>query len=280
MRQNRNADKSGPDRLAQADARPHRAIPGAGDAAPNLRQVPAVTRAIAILRLLAASQIRLGLIQIARTEGILPSTCLNILRVLVSEELVAFNAATKRYSLDAGMLALTRPLLRPDSPGHRVQPHLDRIAREFKVTAALVEVIGLKHFIVIAVSRTEGLRLQIDVGRRAPALISATGRCVAAFGNHPVESLKLPFALLRWDNAPTFKGWLREVELTRRRGYGVDEDNYISGMTTIAAPVPANGHPMKFCLTAVGMTDQIRRSGRQAIAKALVSIAQSTFASN
>jgi len=280
MKQNMKTGLSRQQRPAPSDVMHRRADAGEREAVPNLRQVPAVTRAIAILRRLAASPAPQGLIQIARAEGILPSTCLNILRVLVSEELVAFNAATKRYSLDAGMLALTRPLLRPDSAGHLAQPHLDRIAREFKVTAALVEVIGLKHFIVIAVSRTEGLRLQIDVGRRAPALISATGRCVAAFGDHPINSLKHAFALLRWENAPTFKNWLGEVELTRRRGYGVDEDNYISGMTTIAAPVLNRDDTMKYCLTAVGMSDQIRRNGKQAIAKALVSIARSTFASN
>ena len=208
----------------------------------------------------------------------LPSTCLNILRVLVGEELVSLTPAGKRYQLDAGMLALARPLLKADSLGHRVQPHLDRLAKEFKVTAALVEVIGLNHFIVVAVSRTEGLRLQIDIGRRAPALISATGRCVAAFGHHPAALIRRGFGRLRWDNAPPLRTWLQEVAATEKRGYGIDEDNYISGMTSIAVPVRDEGQAVIYCLTAVGITGQIRRTGKQAIAKALLAVARNIAA--
>ena len=243
-----------------------------------LRQVPAVTRAVAILRLLANSESPQSLNEIARAIDVIPSTCLNILRILVSEELVAHKTANKRYHLDAGLLALARPLLRADSLGHKVQIHLDKLAQEFKVTTTLVEVIGLRHFIVIAVSKAEGLRLQIDIGRRAPALISATGRCVAAFGHYPTSELAPAFSQLRWDNAPTFKSWLQESDTTRKRGYGIDRNNYISGMTSIAAPVFDQNNALTHCLTAVGMTGQIKPVGMRAIGKTLVNLARSISA--
>src|SRR5437879_210573 len=72
------------------------------DDAPSARQVPAVTRAIAILRLLGKTEAPLGVNAIARALGLIPSTCPHILRVLVAEELVSFDAKTKLYNLDAG----------------------------------------------------------------------------------------------------------------------------------------------------------------------------------
>ena len=71
-------------------------------------KAPAISRAAAILRLLGKSDTPLGLQTIARTLGLVPSTCLYVLRALVAEEFVAFDKDTKRYSLEAGVLTLAR----------------------------------------------------------------------------------------------------------------------------------------------------------------------------
>ena len=63
------------------------------------RQFPAVTRAVAILRALGQSPEPLGVNAIANQLGLIPSTCLHILRVLVAEELVAFDPDNKKYTL-------------------------------------------------------------------------------------------------------------------------------------------------------------------------------------
>src|SRR3546814_6396622 len=73
---------------------------------------PAISRAAAVLRLLGKSNVPLSLQAIARELGLVPSTCLYVLRALVAEEFVAFDADTKRYSLEAGVLTLARDWLR------------------------------------------------------------------------------------------------------------------------------------------------------------------------
>src|ERR1700743_2002402 len=75
-------------------------------------KAPAISRAAAVLRLLGKSDTPLGLQTIARELGLVPSTCLYVLRALVVEELVAFDADTKRYALEAGVLTLARQWLR------------------------------------------------------------------------------------------------------------------------------------------------------------------------
>jgi len=71
----------------------------------RVRPVPAVTRAVAILRLLGRSEEALGVHAIARALTLIPSTCLHILRVLVAEGLVAFDPESKRYRAGAGAFA-------------------------------------------------------------------------------------------------------------------------------------------------------------------------------
>ena len=70
----------------------------------RVREVPAVTRSIAILRLLGRMQQPMGVKAIADELGLVPSTCLHILRVLVDEELVNADPHTKRYSLGLSLI--------------------------------------------------------------------------------------------------------------------------------------------------------------------------------
>ena len=95
---------------------------------------------------------------------------------------------TKHYSLGVGMLPLARTVLENSDFPNLVQPQLDDLSRRYGVTAIGVELPDLRHMIVVALARSQApVRLHVDVGSRFPALISATGRCVAAFSDHPLK---------------------------------------------------------------------------------------------
>src|SRR3977135_646670 len=103
--------------------------------APRVRPVPAVTRAIAVLRLLGRSRTPMGVKAIAQALDLVPSTCLHILRALVSEQLVKVDPGTKHYSLGIGMLSLARAVLESGGFSNLVQPELDRLSGRYGVTA-------------------------------------------------------------------------------------------------------------------------------------------------
>jgi DNA-binding IclR family transcriptional regulator len=235
-------------------------------------KAPAISRAAAILRLLGKSDAPLGVQAIARELGLVPSTCLYVLRALVAEEFVAFDPDTKRYSLEAGVLTLARQWLRRNPFNDLAQPVLDRIAQAFDVTMLGVQIVGLDHIIVVAVSQSgPSFQLSTQVGARFPALISATGRCIAAFGNYPEAELKARFRKLRWEEPPTFEDWKAQVGETRLQGFAVDEGNYISGVTVVAAPVwKARGRP-SHALVAIGIGSALKRNGLPALQDALKS---------
>jgi len=234
-------------------------------------KAPAISRAAAVLRLLGKSDAPLGLQTIARELGLVPSTCLYVLRALVAEELVSFDADTKRYALEAGILTLARQWLRRNQFPDLAQPVLDRVAQDFSVTMLGVQIVGLDHIIAVAVSRSGNtIQLSTQVGSRFPALISATGRCIAAFGDYPEAELEARFHTLRWDEPPTFETWKRQVAETRVQGFGVDESSYISGVTVVAAPIwKRSGNP-SHALVAIGISSALKRNGIVALGEALL----------
>src|SRR6201996_5456608 len=113
-------------------------------------KAPAISRAAAVLRLLGKSNTPLGVQSIARELGLVPSTCLYVLRALVAEELVSFDADTKRYSLEAGVLTLARHWLRRNRFNDLAQPVLERVSEAFGVTMLGVHILGLEHIVVVA----------------------------------------------------------------------------------------------------------------------------------
>lgn len=232
-----------------------------------VRSVPAVTRAVAILRLLSRTRAPMGVKAISQALGLVPSTALHILRVLVAEELVKVDATTKQYSLGSGLISLARTALEGDDFPTLVQPSLDDLSRRYDVTAIGVEVPNLAHMIVVALARSRApVRIHVDVGSRFPALISATGRCVAAFGQHPRGEIEKRFRSLHWHNAPRYDTWCKEVETVRRQGFSIDRGNYIAGVTIVAVPVLNAAGIMTHTIASVGITDQVDRTTSVALA--------------
>jgi DNA-binding IclR family transcriptional regulator len=234
---------------------------------PRVRAVPAVTRAIAILRLLSRSRTPLGLKTIAESLDLVPSTAMHILRALVTEELLQVDPQTKRYRVGVGMLPLARAVLENGDFPSLVRPKLDDISSRYGVMTIGVEVPGLDNMIVVALARAQApVRLHVDVGSRFPALISATGRCVAAFSGQPWKEIEKRFRLLRWHNAPTYDSWRKEVDLTRRQGFSIDRGNYIAGLTIVAVPVLNSRGTISHTIAAVGLGSQLDRTSSLALA--------------
>lgn len=241
----------------------------ASSAPKRVRPVPAVSRAVAILRLLGRTREPLGVKAIADSLGLVTSTCLHILRVLVDERLVKVDE-TKRYALGVGMLSLARSALEGNTFAATVQPVLDRLSRQWGVTTIGVEVSGLDSIVVLALSRSNlPFRLHVDVGSRFPALISATGRVVAAYSDRPWTEIERRFRSLRWQQPPDIDAWRGELAIVRRKGYSIDRGNYIGGVTVIAVPVFDGRREVQHTLVAAGLAEQLDGARSTAVAKDL-----------
>lgn len=237
---------------------------------PRVRPVPAVSRSIAILRLLGRTPEPMGVKGIADALSLVPSTCLHILRVLVVEELVKVDAGTKRYSLGTGMLSLARSAIESSGFASLAQPVLDALAKEWNVTMMGVETPNIDHMVVLALSRSQApFRLHVDVGSRFPALVSATGRLVAAFSEEPWPHIEKRFKSLRWDKPIDLLAWKHEVDLVRKKGFSIDRGNYITGVTVIAVPLLDSADRLSHTLVATGLSDHLSGASSQELAKAM-----------
>jgi DNA-binding IclR family transcriptional regulator len=228
------------------------------------RQVPAVTRAVAILRRLGKSSEPVGVNQLARDLDLVPSTCLHILRVLIDEGLVAFDCHSKRYSIDVGILPIARGAIQRNNFASLIEPRLTELSHDVGGTIVATQLADADHMVVVALSRArQPFRLQVDLGSRFPALISATGRCHAAFnlGDVSQARLKSRFAALKWDHPPDYRTWKKEIQKTRLDDFAIDSGDYISGVTIIAVPFLNRGGFMTHSIVAIDITERAEAIG-------------------
>ena len=225
---------------------------------PRIRPVPAVSRSIAILRLLGKTRTPLGVNAIAQALGLVPSTCLHILRALVSEKLVAFDQQSKHYRLGIGMLALARSAIDSHAFASLIQAGLDDLSSHYKVTAIAVDVTNPDQMVVVALSRSSiPFRLHVDVGSVFPSLLSATGRLVAAFSGQTRAQLKTRFDKLRWAGPLDFDIWHQEVRQAAQDDHSIDRGTYIAGVTIVAVPVRQHSQPPTHTIVCASMMNQL-----------------------
>lgn len=221
----------------------------------RVRPVPAVTRSIAILRLLGRQKHGMGVKAIADELGLVPSTCLHILRVLVAENLVRVDPETKRYALGSGMVSLARSVLEGGGFASLAQPCLDRLSGTHGITVLGVEITSRRTTLVLAASRPDQpLQLHADVGSEFPYLTSATGRLVAAYSGKPASKLRAMFDTIEWFRRPSVEEWLKQVEDARINGWSIDRDGFKNGITAVAVPILSPDGELTHTLVAMGLS--------------------------
>jgi len=224
----------------------------------NANRAPAVSRAAAVLRLLAGERSGLGVNEIARLVDLVPSTCFHVLRALVNEGFVSFDPVKKTYRTGIGIMTLVREAMAGWEYPKLVQPVLDKLASEHQVTAVAIEFDTRERMVAVAISRSNNtVSLHVNVGSRFPAFISATGRCVAAERNLSRNESKRHFDTLRWEKAPRFNDWYAEVERAKVEGVAVDRGNYIRGVIVVAILLPKGADRATRGISAVGFEHHV-----------------------
>ena len=223
------------------------------------KPVVAVQRAVRILRFLGAAQRPAGVNEVARALGIVPSTCLHILKTLDHDGLVSEDKAAKKYQLGPTLLRFARDMVGSNDFVRNVQTALDRIAQAHQVTTVAVWREGTDRIIVVAKAHAPtNFSIHVNIGSRFPALTSAIGHCFAATGDMDPAYLRQPFEELNWQNTPDFTTWLDDVAYARENGYAIDAGHHIGGVTVVAAPVREAIAGTNRAIAGLGLSEQLK----------------------
>lgn len=205
------------------------------------REVPAATRALRMLRVLASQPEPVALDHLAREVGMPRSSAYHLVRAMIDEGFVTHLEDEHRYALGVSAFEV--------GTGYARHAPLQRIAR--RALATLVDQVGesshlaVLHgrevFYVIEERAAGRPSLVSDVGVRLPAPITASGRAIlAALPAAQVRALFPDRAAFvdRHGTGPrsltALAGLLAE---TRQRGHAVEDGEVTPGLSSVAVAV-------------------------------------------
>lgn len=236
----------------------------------SIKRVPAVKRAAAILWELADRPTPMNLSQISRTVGIIPSTCLHILRELVSARLISYDVNSKTYQLGSGITDLAKSATQLNDFAELAKPRLQAIANRFIMTATATSKIDDQHLALVAFANPPNtISLKVTLGGRVPLVSGASGRCFAAFGNMSDKQIRQNFTKVKWVRAIGFDAWMEQVEQTKIDGYSEDREGFVDGVSAIAVPVFMPDGSVSHTIGVVAITAQLEAIDREELVSAL-----------
>jgi DNA-binding IclR family transcriptional regulator len=212
--------------------------PRAPDAA---TKVPAVTRAVGVLQVLAAHPDPVRAATIARQLELPRSTVYQLLAALEAAGLVAHLPEERGYGLAVGVFELGAAYLR-NEPLERVsRPLLSRLVEQVEVTAHLGVLHGRETLYLLKEQPIGATPLVTAVGVRLPAHLTASGRAMLAHLPAAQVRALYPDAAAFVDRTgagprrPATLRWLLADE--RARGWAEEDGQVTPGLASVAAAV-------------------------------------------
>lgn len=237
------------------------------------KQVGAIVTAGIVIEHLCQTLRRERMTSIARTLDLPPSSCFNILKTLVHEGILDFDARSKTYGISYGLVAMAKAYMSPGGSLRVIEPLLGDLARRWRVTLVIWRRSGKNMVVVSYFDHGSAVRVHIEPGSRFPLLGGAMGRVIAAYGGLTPRELLQHFSRVKWEKSMDFDQFVSDIEDTREKGWALDDGLFSSGISTISVPI-GNDAPVDAVLSATALLNQIDPTARGQLAAELTSLAR------
>jgi len=232
------------------------------NSAKRARLVPAVDRAVRVLRALAADDGDPRLSDLSRRLRLSKSTLSGLLATLEHHGFVEREDATRAYRLGAAVLELGHSVLRRQDIREIARPHLVRLRDVLGETAVLHVPAGDEAIIVERAESNHDLKVVAPPGHRLPPFAGAVAKVFLA--SLPDDQLT---AVLKARALPAFTPhsitsqdrYREDLRRVRRRGYATDDEEYLPGVRAVSAPVRNARGRTPATVTVVGSAARLTR---------------------
>jgi DNA-binding IclR family transcriptional regulator len=212
-------------------------------------------RALKILDMIGHTRGGLSNREISEEMGIATSSCSYVLSRLERESYLERNATTGKYEIGLKVLAIARGALRQMKFREVAEPVLRKLSSDSGMDG-VIGVLDQDQLMVISrVASGDFPNADVDTGTEFPAHSTAIGKVLlAACPEAQVLSLieKKGLAKRAPKTITSTPVLLADLELVRKRGYSVSDEEHDPGMRSIGAPIVDSGGSVCAAVAIVG----------------------------
>lgn len=247
---------------------------------PTIYNVRAVERAIHILLCFDDEHPERGVSEIAQLTGLHKATAHRIIVTLYNGGLLERLADGEKYRLGTRVAKLGLSVLRRLDFRQEALPHMQRLVERFQETCDLGVYDNGQVLCVAMVPGSHLLTVSVRVGHHLPIHCTASGKVLLAFlPPEIVEPLMHNAFEAHTERTITEPSRLREeLQITRQRGYALDDGEFENGIRAISAPIrDLDGHVVA-TISIPGPAERLTLERIPEIAEALVETAHAVSA--
>jgi IclR family KDG regulon transcriptional repressor len=223
--------------------------------------IGSVRNAIQILDCFDTNTLELGISEIAGRLDMNKSTVQHLVNTLREHGLL-IQTRSRRYHLGFKLLKWAELV----TDGHPIR----EVALPFMkdLVAAIGESIHLATLYrdeVVHLQKVESeqsIRISVQMGSKIPAYCSGLGKSLlASQARNQVAAIIGRTELVRRTpkTIASYDLLLQELELISRRGYSIDDEEYMEGLYCVAVPIPDYGGQVKYALSVAGPLFRMKR---------------------
>ncbi len=231
-------------------------------------RAPAVSRAFRLLETVAAARGPVTLSELARRLGYSKGTLHGLIRALLDCDALYESPHRRGYAIGPAVVELAFRSRNFFRIGEQAQPVLDALRDRIGETVCLGVLSRSRGLIVATAEAGKPLKISAPPGTSIPILAGAVGKVfLAGLPRSRAE------ALIRKQGLPAYtprtitdrRRYLEELETARRRGFAVDREEYLPGVSAVAV---ALGSPagLPLALWVVGLAETMTGSTLESIA--------------
>jgi len=220
---------------------------------------PSVKKAFQILQMIADSPSGLGVSELSKRLNMGKSTVHGITMGLEALGVLVRDPIQKKFNLGYTLLELNRRAYARIEVRDIARGPMERLMEKVGETVFLGIMNGDHVTILDMVESHNEMKITSPPGTRLPLLAAATGKVfLAQFEEKKAKEIIQKMGLARFTPKSIFdpKKFLKETEETKKRGYAIDDEEYIPGVRAIAAPIQTASPPLA-AIWVVGFTSSL-----------------------
>ena len=240
-------------------------------------QLSSIQKCFRIIDFMSKKSQPLSLAELSRGLGFPKSTTHHILDTLISEGYFYKESETRKYSLGYKFLEISRGILDNIDIRSIAHKYLRMLQEDCKETIHLtiLRKVEVKVIFIDKISASDGLSLVTYIGLTSDPHCHAGGKALLS-QFPPSEIMDIykdrPFKSYTQNTITSISKLLEELEEIRKRGYAIDNEEYLTGVRCVAAPISIGGK----AVAAVSITGSIFTMTLERINRELSSLVMAT----
>ncbi|MCJ7747198.1 MAG: IclR family transcriptional regulator [Desulfobacterales bacterium] len=220
---------------------------------------PSVKKAFKILYAITEASNGLGISDLSKKLKIGKSTVHGITSALEEMGVLVRDPLYKTYTLGYSLIELCRTAYMKIELKDLARKPMEKLMEKVGETIFLGVLNGDHVTIVDTVESRNEMKITSPPGTRLPLLAGATGRVLLSqIEKEKAKEIIQKKGLVRYTSKTVTdqRQFLREIEKAKKQGYAVDDEEYISGVRAVAAPLLSASAPPA-ALWVVGFTSTL-----------------------